>query len=586
MKHSIRTRFTLIFIGIMSFILFAMYGVNKYFLEDYYMSNKVEVLKGAYITIDRLLLAIQREGKSITDVIAEEFGKNIEDSRTVASFRELNDKSNINIVLIDSEGNEVIAASREGDFMADKLRYYLSRSKDEGSNGESDGTVGNGNEAGDGSGIEDNSIRFPFFYHLKNSFNNIGFSSGTAENGRLLSDPVFDPLENAEIIYQNDFYRIQRTFDRRSNTVYLESWGYFTDGGTEFLMSMPVSLIHDSVGITNKFLLIVGIIVLILGSAIVYITTGIITRPINRLAKISERMTALDFETKYEGNAKDEIGILGHSMNTMSDRLEKTIAELKTANNKLLQDIDEKNKIDAMRKDFIANVSHELKTPIALIQGYAEGLTEGMAEDAESRDYYCNVIVDEAVKMNTMVKQLTSLNNLEFGDDKTEFVRFDIVELIKSLLENQKLVIKKKEAKIELIAPEHAYVWADEFKIEEVITNYFTNALNHLDGEREIIISVREEKKPGEADEDDEVLHEKRIIRVSVFNTGENIPEEDLDKIWEKFYKVDKARTRAYGGSGIGLSIVKAIIESHNQTCSVKNKKNGVEFDFTLDADK
>lgn len=569
MKHSIRTRFTLIFIGIMALILLAMYGVNKYFLEDYYMSNKVEVLKGAYITIDRLLLGIEKEGKSITDVVAEEFGKNIEDSKTVASFRELNDNSNINIVLIDPQGNEVIAASREGSFMADKLRYYLSTLKEETEEkDEEDPDVGS----------------FPFLFHLKDKFEKIELSVKSIENKVLPQAPTFDPLANAEIIYQNDLYRIQRTFDRRSNTAYLESWGYFTDGGTEFLMSMPVSLIHDSVDITNKFLLMVGIIVLMVGSAIVYVTTGIITKPINKLARISERMTALDFETKYEGNAKDEIGILGHSMNTMSVRLEKTIAELKTANNKLLQDIDEKNKIDEMRRDFIANVSHELKTPIALIQGYAEGLTEGLAEEAESRDYYCNVIVDEAAKMNAMVKQLTSLNNLEFGNDKTEFDRFDVVELIKSLLESQNLVIKKKEAKVELVAPEHAYVWADEFKIEEVLTNYFTNALNHLDGERKIVITVREEAKT-EGDSE-EVLPDKRIIRVSVFNTGENIPEEDLEKIWDKFYKVDKARTRAYGGSGIGLSIVKAIIESHNQSCSVRNKKTGVEFDFTLDADK
>lgn len=559
MKHSIRTRFTLIFIAIVALILMAMYGVNKYFLEDYYMDNKVEVLKEAYITIDKVILGIERDGKTLTGVIAEEFGKNMEDSKTVSSFRELNDNSNINIVMIDPEGNEIIAASREGDFLIDKLKLYIMSQ----------------------SGTKEDSFTSPFFYRIRNIFDDRNLNVA----GEFTFD--FDPLENAENIYQNDFYRIQRTFDKRSNTAYLESWGYFTDGGTIFLMSMPVSLIHDSVDITNRFLLIVGIIVMVLGSIIVYVTTGIITRPINRLAKISEKMTALDFDARYEGKAEDEVGILGHSMNIMSERLEKTIAELKTANNQLIQDIGEKEKIDKMRRDFIANVSHELKTPIALIQGYAEGLTEGMAEDPESRDYYCSVIVDEAGKMNKMVKQLTSLNNLELGNDRTEFERFDIVGLIKSFLESQRLIIKKNEAKVELKAPEHAYVWADEFKIEEVLTNYFNNALNHLAGEREIVISVSEETaaETGKRQEED-ILPEKRIIRVSVFNTGENIPEEDIEKIWDKFYKVDKARTRAYGGSGIGLSIVKAIMESHNQSCSVRNEKNGVEFDFTLDADK
>ena len=118
-------------------------------------------------------------------------------------------------------------------------------------------------------------------------------------------------------------------------------------------------------------------------------------------------MSELDFEARYTGNSEDEIGILGHSMNTLSEKLKETIGALKTANNELQRDIEEKIRIDETRKDFIANVSHELKTPIALIQGYAEGLTEGMAEDPESRDYYCDVIMDEANKMNKMVKPVS-----------------------------------------------------------------------------------------------------------------------------------------------------------------------------------
>ena len=111
-------------------------------------------------------------------------------------------------------------------------------------------------------------------------------------------------------------------------------------------------------------------------------------------------------------------------------------------------------------------------------------------------------------------------------------------------------------------------VWADEFKIEEVITNYLNNAMNHLNGKRKI--KIRLEK------------HENEVT-VFVFNTGNYIPEEDLDKLWTKFYKVDKAHTREYGGSGIGLSIVKAIMDSHHKACGVRNAEEGVEFWFTLD---
>ena len=271
----------------------------------------------------------------------------------------------------------------------------------------------------------------------------------------------------------------------------------------------------------------------------------------------------------HRGDAEDEIGILGNSMNALSDKLKETIGELKSANNELLRDIEEKIQIDEMRQEFIANVSHELKTPIALIQGYAEGLIEGMGDEKESRDYYCEVIMDEANKMNKMVRQLLTLNALESGNDQAAMERFDLAELIRGVLDATRILIDQKEAVIEFSCSHPVYVWADEFKIEEVVTNYVSNALNHLAGENRIRITIEE--------------REDRV-RAAVRNTGKPIPEEDLPNIWTKFYKVDKARTRAYGGSGIGLSIVKAVMDSHHQECGVRNVEDGVEFWFELDS--
>lgn len=148
-----------------------------------------------------------------------------------------------------------------------------------------------------------------------------------------------------------------------------------------------------------------------------YFATNQVTRPILKLASLSEQMSELNFDVSCDDSRLDEIGVLGRSMNTLSDKLKETIGALQEANQQLQHDIDEKIQIDEMRKEFIANVSHELKTPIALIQGYAEGLTEGMCEDEESRSYYCEVIMDEANKMNKMVKQLLTLTALEFGRD-------------------------------------------------------------------------------------------------------------------------------------------------------------------------
>ena len=221
-----------------------------------------------------------------------------------------------------------------------------------------------------------------------------------------------------------------------------------------------------------------------------------------------------------------------------------------------------------MRKEFIANVSHELKTPIALIQGYAEGLQEGMGEEKESRDYYCDVIVDEANKMNQMVKQLLTLSSLESGNDKPVMDRFNLTELIKGVVNASKILIEQNQIQVEFDDQTPVYVWADEFKIEQVVTNYLSNAIHHIGGEKKIIIRM---------------IPENGLVRVSVFNTGTPIPEEAIPNLWTKFYKVDKARTRAYGGTGIGLSIVKAIMDAHNQQYGVKNWENGVEFWFTLD---
>ena len=279
-------------------------------------------------------------------------------------------------------------------------------------------------------------------------------------------------------------------------------------------------------------------------------------------------MTRIDFEAKYSGKGKNEISLLGDNINVLSETLYETIKELKTANNELQKDIEKKNRTDEMRKEFLANVSHELKTPIALIQGYSEGLKEGINDDAESRAFYCDVIMDEAAKMNQMVKKLMTLNQLEFGYDVVSMERFDIVLLIRNYIQSAGILTKQNDISVRMACETPLYVWGDEFKTEEVFANYFSNAVNHCEGER--VIEIRFDQMGNK-------------VRIEVFNTGERIPEESMPHLWEKFYKVDKARTRAYGGSGVGLSIVKAIMESMNQGYGVRNDENGVAFWFELE---
>lgn len=374
---------------------------------------------------------------------------------------------------------------------------------------------------------------------------------------------------DTEVIRQTNNYTLEKQSDERRNLEYLILWGTLEQGEL-ILMRVPLASIRESVFVSNRLLAAIGGVAVILGAILVYFVTRKITNPIIELTEISRRMTELDFDVKYNVTGDNEIEQLGSYMNHMSERLEQTISELKSANNELQIDIRKKEEVDEMRKDFISNVSHELKTPLALISGYAEGLQACVQDDPESRDFYCEVIIDEADKMTRMVKKLLTLNQLEFGHETVNMERFDLTELISGVVGNTAILLNQNGIRVQFDENMPMYVWGDEYKVEEVISNYLSNAIHHCEGEKYIRITY--------------TRFENRI-RVGFFNTGKQIPKEDLEQVWVKFYKVDKARTREYGGNGIGLSIVKAIMDSFHQQCGVMNHEDGVEFWFELDTE-
>lgn len=378
-----------------------------------------------------------------------------------------------------------------------------------------------------------------------------------------------NPVDRAglSVLEKQDRYTIHIRKNDENDEDYLEMWGLL-DTGNLFLIRSSLEGIRDSVSIANSFLAYAGLFSIIFSIIISTLISDKITKPIMALAAVSSKMKKLDFSAKYSGDSKNEIAILGQNINELSEELEKTISELKTANNQLQTDLDKKTEIDEMRKEFISNVSHELKTPIALIQGYAEGLSEGITDDPESMAFYCEVISDEANKMNRLVKELLALNQLEAGTEPVQMERFDIVVMINNIIKSNLLLAEQKKISIEGILPDSLFVWGDEFRIQEVLTNYLSNAMNHVSDSGVIkVVANNEESR----------------VRIAVFNTGESIPEDSVPYIWDKFYKVDKARTREYGGSGIGLSIVKAIMESMHGAYGVNNKEDGVEFWFELE---
>ena len=374
--------------------------------------------------------------------------------------------------------------------------------------------------------------------------------------------------DGEQILKATDKYEILISKDVKNGRDYIDIWGVL-ESGNLFVMRTPLESIRDSAEIANKLLAIVGIIAIIISGVIITIVAKRVSRPILELTNISERMARLDFEAKYDMGGARELEALGDNMNMLSKTLKTTISELKSANLELERDNERKTQIDEMRKEFLSNVSHELKTPIALIQGYAEGLSDGIADDPESIKYYCDVISDEARRMNNLVSKLLTLNQLEFSNESVCLERFDIVEMIRGIVNSSSILLKQKEISLSFPYNEPIYVWGDTFMTEEVIGNYISNAINHCEYDKKIDIAI--DQTEGK-------------VRVTVFNTGQRIPEDSIHRIWEKFYKVDKARTRSYGGSGIGLSIVAAVCNSLGQDYGVTNFEDGVAFWFELDS--
>ena len=381
---------------------------------------------------------------------------------------------------------------------------------------------------------------------------------------------IIDKFNEGKELETNDKFSIRKQRDIKTGLSYIMLSGKLENGYFLYIR-IPLTSIQDSVTISNNFLLLMAGFTILIASIMVSIVSRKFTEPILELNNIAKKMSNLDFSQKYEvTNAKDEINDLGKSINTMSEKLEKTIKQLRSSNIELERDIEEKSKIDEMRKTFISDVSHELKTPIALIQGYSEGLLENVNNDEESRKFYAEVILDETNKMDKLVKQLLELMKLEYGKREFNNKNFNIVELEKEVIRKSKVIIEEKNAKVEFEDKKDIQVFADDFYIEQVLTNYLTNAIKNvkeINGEKIIKISNHIEKDK---------------VCVKVFNIGENIKEEDLNRIWNRFYKIDESRNREDGGTGIGLAFVKAIMNNYENKYGVTNKENGVEFYFEL----
>lgn len=376
-------------------------------------------------------------------------------------------------------------------------------------------------------------------------------------------------------VYEREIKTFSQTIEKENYIIYTQhdkiNEGYFLTligqiplESNMFYVVLRVSLpsIEANISYSRFFILITGSITLVFALIVAFLISRHWVKPILEINEITKRMSRLDFSKKFKGKTTDEIGELGENINFLSKRLEESIDGLQ-------KEVKKERQIDEMRQNLIANVSHDLKTPIAIIQGYAEGLQQNISDNPEDRDFYISVIIEESERMNKLVRQILSLSQLELGKITPEIESLAIPFYIDNILSKFNLIFKEKN--IQLISKaERCMILADENMFNQVLVNLITNAADHTaEGGHIKVTAIQQDNK----------------LHINVFNTGEQIPEDELDKIWLSFYKRNKARTGKYGGTGIGLTIVKTIMEAHNNHCGVFNEENGVNFWVEFDID-
>ena len=313
-------------------------------------------------------------------------------------------------------------------------------------------------------------------------------------------------------------------------------------------------------------------VAIVLVPLLAFLYARVLTKPLRSLNELAGRLASLDFSHRFRWRRKDEIGELARTFDFLADNLERALSELHEANAKLRKDIEREKRLERMRRDFVAGVSHELKTPLSLIGGYAEGLRDNIGDGAK-RERYADVILEETRRMSAIVGDMLDLSHLEAGQYRLKLETFDAAELLEEAAERAEALGAEHGVRVRLELTEDAdgriEVAADRFRIGQVLTNLVTNAVRHAPEGGAVTLTAFQ--AGGEW-----------FFRVH--NEGEPIPQEELPRIWTQFYRVDKARDRESGGTGIGLAIVKQILDLHGSRYGARNERGGVTFAFSLPA--
>lgn len=382
-------------------------------------------------------------------------------------------------------------------------------------------------------------------------------------------DDLFSGVEAGEIILSSDIttYIFKDFLSNKENIVFVKP--IIKDDKINELIFVISSLesMNEMKDIMKEYYFYIFLAALVVIIVLAFIYSKMVSRPLVEINKVAKKMADLDFSSYCEVKADDEIGSLSRSLNTLSKNLNNSLEELKKANNKLVEDIEKEKELEEMRKEFVSSASHELKTPLGIIKGFAEGIKDGIYE--EKKGYYLDVILDETEKMEDLVLDMLDLSKLESKSYKLNREELIIDKLVFKVINKFKNHIERKKLSINCdFYREDILVYGDKRRTEQVIVNLLSNAIRHTEVEGYITISINSEEAR---------------VNISIENSGKQISKEKIDRIWDRFYRVEESRDKQSGGTGLGLAIVKNILELHDSKYGVKNTEKGVLFYFTLE---
>ncbi len=387
-------------------------------------------------------------------------------------------------------------------------------------------------------------------------------SEENSDKNRTELKPRVMRLLTQNIKDDGSYFEIRQEFYTPSQYIV---YGTFLDNDTGIVLYSSIDVIKENARIASWALFALSLFAVIMFFAVTIYYANFFTEPIRKITGTTKKIAGMNFDESCPSFRIKELDELSENINVLSASLNKALTELKIENYQLEMDIATERKLDKTRKTFIANVSHELKTPISIIQGYAEGMKYGIGCD--STEEFCDIIIDEANKMNSLVIKLMEYLQYGSGGYNPKFTEFNLSELIMDCIAKRQLQIEENGINTELNIDESFTGYGDTELITNILNNYLSNALSHIDFEKKLIIKV---------------IPNGQSYRVSVYNSGKPIPGTDIENIWQSFYRADKSHSRKEGRFGLGLSIVATLQEIHGEKYGVINGDKGVEFWFDI----